>query len=207
MPNAVRYHRFSTKRQDKGSSLDRQQQLTAELCEHKGWAIIDTLEDKGQSAWKGDHLRVGKLGKFKERVDAGEFDAETYLVIENLDRLSRQEVKFARRWLEDITDKGIIVAVCSPEIILDSDALSGDNISSMIQYLMEAKRSTGESSRKSEFSQKNAKDNLAMARNGIVFSKRAPAWLRGTKGGKFEIIEERGAIVRQIFEWSATGLG
>ncbi|GFE72400.1 recombinase family protein [Novosphingobium sp. TCA1] len=207
MPYAVRYHRFSTKRQDKGVSLDRQNELTAALCEKNGWTIIDTLEDKGRSAWKGDHLRVGELGKFKVRVDAGEFEHGTFLVIENLDRLSRQDVKLARRWIEDITDHGIKVAVCSPEIVLDSEALSGSNIVSMVQYLLEAQRSTGESSRKSQMSQKNVAESLRKARNGIVYSARAPMWLRGTKGTKFEVIEERAALVRQIYEWSASGLG
>lgn len=207
MPSAIRYHRFSTPRQDKGLSLDRQNELTAKLCEKHGWTVIETLEDKGRSAWKGDHLRVGHLGKLKARIDAGEFETGTYLVIENLDRLSRQDVKFARRWIEDITDKGIIVAVCTPELLIDSESLSGTNIVAMLQYLLEAKRSTGESARKSEMSQKNVEASLKKARKGVVYSERAPKWLRGTKGSTFEVIEERAAIVRQIYEWSASGLG
>lgn len=207
MPNAVRYHRFSTKRQDKGSSLDRQNELTQRLCDSNTWNVVETLEDKGQSAWKGDHLRVGELGKFKDRVDAGEYEAGTRLVIENLDRLSRQEVKFARRWIEDITDKGIVVAVCTPEILIDSDSLSGSNLVSMIQYLLEAQRSTGESARKSEMSKKTVADGLKLARQGIAYSPKAPEWLRGSKGTAFEIIEERAAVVRQIYEWSVSGLG
>ncbi|PNU04588.1 hypothetical protein A8V01_19460 [Novosphingobium guangzhouense] len=129
------------------------------------------------------------------------------MVIENLDRLSRQEVKFARRWIEDITDKGIVVAVCTPEIEIDSDSLSGSNLVSMIQYLLEAQRSTGESARKSEMSKKTVANGLKLARKGIVYSPKAPEWLRGIKGDKFEVIEERAAIVRQIYEWSASGLG
>lgn len=207
MVSAVRYHRFSSKRQDKGTSIERQAEATLALCKKNEWDIIETLEDLGRSAWKGDHLRVGKLGEFKRRVDLGEFEPGTRLVIENLDRLSRQDVKFARRWIEDITDQGIVVAVCSPEISLDTEALSGDNIVSMLQYLLEAKRSTGESSRKSEMLLKAQEAARAKARKGVVFSARAPAWLRGVKDGKFEVIEERAAVVNLIYEWSASGMG
>lgn len=188
-------------------SIERQAERTSKLCEAKKWTIIETLADKGRSAWKGDHLRVGELGKFKQRVDMGEIEAGTYLVIENLDRLSRQDVKFARRWIEDITDRGIIVAVCSPEIILDSEALSGDNIVSVLQYLLEAKRSTGESSRKSEMMLATVERFKTKARSGTVYSKRAPEWLAGEKDGQFVIIEERAAVVNQIYEWSASGMG
>ena len=65
-------------------SIERQAERTSKLCEAKKWTIIETLADKGRSAWKGDHLRVGELGKFKQRVDMGEIEAGTYLVIENL---------------------------------------------------------------------------------------------------------------------------
>lgn len=207
MVNAFCYHRFSSARQDRGTSLERQAERTAELCRKNGWEIVEVLEDKGRSAWKGDHLRVGNLGKFKQRVDAGDIEPGTRLVIENLDRLSRQEVKFARRWIEDITDRGIVVAVCTPEMLLDADALAGDNIVSILQYLLEAKRSTGESSRKSDMLLKAAERAREKAREGTVFSARAPAWLRGEKGGAFEVIEERAAVVRQIYEWSASGIG
>lgn len=207
MPNAYCYHRFSSSRQDKGMSLERQAERTVALCEAKGWTIVDKLEDKGRSAWKGDHLRVGKLGQFKARVDSGEIEPGTYLVIENLDRLSRQDVKFARRWIEDITDRGIIVAVCTPEIIIDADALSGSNIVSMIQYLLEAKRSTGESARKSEMQTAAVGRFMDKARKGVVYTARCPAWLRGVKDNKFELIEERVAVVNQIYEWSASGMG
>lgn len=207
MPNAYCYHRFSNPRQEKGMSLERQAELTAKRCEALNLTIVETLEDKGQSAWKGDHLRVGRLGQFRTRVDAGLIEPGSYLVVENLDRLSRQDVKFARRWLEDVTDRGIIIAVCTPEIILDSEALSGSNIVSMIQYLMEANRSTAESRRKSEMMGKTVERFMREARSGVAYTARSPGWLKTERGKPPEVIEERAAIVRQIYEWSADGLG
>lgn len=214
MALAYRYIRFSSKAQERGTSIERQETATQALCDKKGWDIAETLYDLGRSAWKGDHLRVGNLGKFKARVDAGAIPTGSVLVIENMDRLSRQDVKLARRWVEDITDQGILVAVCSPEIILDDDALSGSNIAAMVQYLLEAGRSNKESDRKSELIQAMWTDHLESARAGKVFSARCPGWLRvvGSKtkafdDRRFEVIDEHAKVVRQIYEWSAEGFG
>lgn len=205
---AIRYHRFSSKRQDKGSSIERQDERTRELCERKGWAIADTIEDKGQSAWRGDHLSVGNLGRLRKEIDAGLIEPGTVLVVENLDRLSRQDYRTARRWIEDITDRGITVAVHTPELMLDREAMSGANIGPIIQHLLEANRATSESKRKSDFQQKNIARMLDQAREGIVNSPRAPQWLIGRTGDQeFGINENRAAIVRLIYEWSASGMG
>lgn len=208
MPKAYRYHRFSTPEQDTGTSLERQRKATKTLCEKHGWQLINPpLEDKGISAWKGDHLRVGELGRFTDRVAAGEIEPGSILVIENLDRLSREKLKNARRWIEDINEAGITVAVCSPELMLDEEAMSGSNMGTMILYLMEASRSGGESSRKSNMLLAAQEKRMEKARKGIIYTNRMPAWLTGTKDGQFQVIEERAQVIRDIYSWCADGYG
>jgi DNA invertase Pin-like site-specific DNA recombinase len=211
MAVAYRYHRFSSKSQDKGSSLERQQQATASLCHEMGWEIAETLEDLGRSAWKGDHLRAGSLGQFKARVDAGEIPVGSVLVVENVDRLSRENVKKARRWIEEVTEAGVRVAVCSPSPkVFDEASLSGDNNIDLLTYLLEAKRAREESDRKSVLLQGMWTRHLAGARDGRIFTARCPGWLRvvGTGSNRqFEPIPEHVGVVRQIYEWSADGFG
>jgi DNA invertase Pin-like site-specific DNA recombinase len=207
MTNAIRYHRYSTKKQDKGSSLERQNEATGQLCEASGWTIVETLEDKGQSAWKGDHLSAGNLGTLRKRIDAGMIPAGTRLVVENLDRLSRQDYRTARRWIEDVTDHGIVVEVCRPRLTLDSAAMSGANIAAMLQHLLEANRATEESARKSGFQKINLQRMNDMMRDGICPTPRVPAWLHGVVGEPLTVLEDRAALVRLIYEWSASGLG
>lgn len=208
MPKAYRYHRFSTAEQDEGTSLDRQRKATKRLCEKHGWDIQDPpLEDKGLSAWKGDHLRVGELGRFADRVAGGEIEPGSILVIENLDRLSREKLKKARRWIEDINEAGITVAVCAPELLLDEEAMSGSNMGTTVLYLMEAGRGRGESDRKSELLLGAQERRMEKARQQIIYTNRMPAWLTGTRDGKFEVIEERAQVIRDIYSWCAEGLG
>ena len=210
MAKAYRYHRYSSVKQDEGTSLKRQREATSELCsKHPEWEVVDPpLEDKGESAWHGDHLRVGHLGRFRQRAELREIEPGSVLVIENLDRLSRQDVRTAKRWVEDVTDLGITVAVCNPEMLLDAEAMSGNNIGSMVMYLLEAGRSNKESGRKSDIQTRKIEEFIDKARNGVVYSRRGPMWLRGEKNDKgFEIIEDRAEVVRQIYRWSADGVG
>lgn len=218
MIKAYRYHRFSSAAQEAGTSLERQEAATSTLCEKNGWTITETLQDLGRSAWKGDHLRVGELGKFRDRVDAGEIERGSVLVIENLDRLSRQDVKKARRWVEEVTEAGVLIAVSSPEIVLDEDSLTGVNIGAMVMYCLEAGRSNKESGRKSELLTASWVSARQGAKQGLVITRRCPGWLSvvGTKeklgrtlinNQRFEVIEERAEVVRQIYRWSAEGLG
>lgn len=204
---AIRYHRFSSRAQDKGSSLVRQNERTQALCERKGWTIIETVEDKGASAWKGDHLASGKLGELRRRIDAGLIAAGTVLVVENLDRLSRQDYRTARRWIEDVTDRDIAVQVYSPELWLDREAMSGSNIGAIVQHLLEANRASAESTRKSEFQVRNIARMLDMVRAGVCPSPRVPAWFEAKVGEPLTVNEPRAALVRLIYEWSASGLG
>ena len=207
MIQAIRYHRFSTKRQDRGSSIERQSEATQALCDAKGWTVIETLADLGQSAGKGDHLSVGNLGKLRKRIDAGLIASGTRLVVENLDRLSRQDYRTARRWIEDVTDRGIVVSVCNPALTLDAEAMSGSNIAAMFQHLLEANRATDESKRKSVFQKKNIERMNDLMRQGICPTPRVPSWLIGVKGQPLKINAERAALVNLIYEWSASGLG
>lgn len=205
---AFLYARFSSARQDKDATIERQLGATRRMCEENGWEVVEPpLIDKGRSAWKGDHLRVGELGRFKQQIDDGQVPSGSVLVIENFDRLSRQDVKKARRWIEEVTDAGIKVAVANLNKVFDDTSLSGENIIDLLQYLLEAQRSTKESERKSVFQKDAIARFMDKARKGVVYNSHGPAWLAGTKDGKFEVIEDRAEIVRQIYQWAADGLG
>ncbi|MDP9103421.1 MAG: recombinase family protein, partial [Pseudomonadota bacterium] len=72
MTIAFIYIRFSSPKQEKGASRDRQREIGERLCFDNDWEIAEVIEDLGISAWKGDHLKVGHLGRFAERVRIGE---------------------------------------------------------------------------------------------------------------------------------------
>src|ERR1041385_5155470 len=102
-PVAFSYVRFSTPEQLKGDSLRRQTEAAAEWCKRSG-ATLDTsttYRDLGASAFKGAHRSdKAALGAFLKLAEAGRIPKGSFLIIENLDRLSREEERTALRlWM------------------------------------------------------------------------------------------------------------
>lgn len=93
---AYSYRRFSSRRQADGSSLERQSELAREVCAEQGWTLVDLPPDAGVSAFKvnGDerlaaNMHRGNLGAFLAKCKAGEVKPGSVLIVERLDRFSR----------------------------------------------------------------------------------------------------------------------
>jgi DNA invertase Pin-like site-specific DNA recombinase len=90
---AYSYERVSQPQQAKGQGLVRQSDAAAAWAAQQG-LTLDTrlaLSDAGRSASKGDHLTKGALGRFLQLAQAGELGSSPILLVEAIDRLSRQE--------------------------------------------------------------------------------------------------------------------
>src|SRR5690242_19399033 len=120
METAYSYIRWSDVRQSDGDSHKRQVTL------REGWLAahptvqLDTslkLVDKGVGAFRGLH-RSDKncLGQFVKQVEAGRVKSGSFLLVENLDRLSREEVHDALELLLKLVRLGVVVVQLSPEI-------------------------------------------------------------------------------------------
>src|SRR4051794_34503177 len=110
-PIAFSYVRFSTPEQIKGDSLRRQTAGAEEYCARHG-LTLDTslsLRDLGVSAFKGTHRTSDKhaLTQFLKLAQQGRIPAGSFLIVENLDRLSREEERTALRLWMDILDQKI----------------------------------------------------------------------------------------------------
>src|SRR5271155_2053498 len=91
-PMAHSYIRFSTLEQRKGGSEKRQVDKSKKICEQQGWQLDDklTLMDLGVSAYRGRHARTGALKGFIDAIKLGEVKTGRYLIIEKINRLTRQ---------------------------------------------------------------------------------------------------------------------
>ncbi len=93
---AYSYRRFSSKQQEGGSSLARQLEMAQDVCTANGWQLVDLKPDEGVSAFKVNgngllaaNMHRGNLGAFLERVQRGDIKKGSVLIIEKLDRFSR----------------------------------------------------------------------------------------------------------------------
>ena len=99
MSKAYSYIRFSSEKQRRGDSLRRQLEDSEAYAAANGLKIDDTLKfrDEGLSAYDGTNLEKGALGRFIEAVKIGRIERGSHLLVESLDRLSRQKVDVALR--------------------------------------------------------------------------------------------------------------
>ncbi len=114
MPIAYSYKRFSSEAQSQGDSLRRQKELADRYVEENAelGLTLDTalnLTDLGVSAFTGDNMASGALGKFSAAVVLGHIPKGSYLLLEAWDRFSRQPSNIALEDLLTIVNRGIIV--------------------------------------------------------------------------------------------------
>jgi len=204
------YIRFSSPKQERGDSRERQLHDCLAYCERNGWELAGPpMEDLGLSAWKGHHLSTGELGRFADRVRAGEIAEGDILVCEGLDRLSRLNPRMTQRWLEEMTDLGLRIATVKGNRIYDRASLESSMID-IIEILMHARLNHEHSANISDKLQKSWVRRFEAAKAGKVISAHLPGWLRTEGEGdarRIVQIPERVALVREIYQMAADGIG
>jgi DNA invertase Pin-like site-specific DNA recombinase len=212
---AYSYVRFSNPQQAGGDSVARQAELRdAWLARHEN-VILDTsvtLHDLGKSAFTGLHRENPDrhaLALFLKLVETGRVARGSYLLLENLDRLSREDEVPACHLLTGILMAGIRVVQLSPYEMALTDKSNGWEL---MRAVMELSRGHGESALKSErigkaWARKKAAARECKDRDKVpVLTRMLPAWLE-ERGGRLVLIPARAAAVKRIFELSAAGYG
>src|SRR5437660_8225264 len=91
-PLVISYLRFSTPEQAKGDTIRRQLAASEEWAAKRDLTIDRHLKDPGLSGYSGANVSAtGDLGRLLELVRAKQIPAGSILLVENLDRLSRQD--------------------------------------------------------------------------------------------------------------------
>jgi DNA invertase Pin-like site-specific DNA recombinase len=204
---AYSYGRYSSGQQAKGRSEDRQDQGALAWCKRHGFEL-DTgtvYFDKGTSAFRGKHRAAGSpLRAFLDDVEAGRIARGSTLILENLDRLSRENPWDAVPLLCQIVNAGVDVATLSPSEF--TYARNGD-LTGLILAVVEFGRGHSESKSKSDRLADVWAERKRRAReeNGII-TRRLPAWVREHQG-ELVPVPERVVIVKRIFALAVAGRG
>jgi DNA invertase Pin-like site-specific DNA recombinase len=205
-PKAYSYIRFSTPEQAKGDSLRRQTEDAQRYAEANELELDTelTFQDLGVSAHRGANVETGRLGEFLAAVKDGPIAPGSFLLVESLDRISRNRPRAALRVLEDICDAGVTVVTTADGKRYDRETIDKDGMA-LMWALMVAIRANEESERKADrlgkkYAQKR-RDAAEGNNTDKPFTRMLPAWLRWNDTAKtHELIPERAAVVRSIFE-------
>jgi hypothetical protein len=90
MKTAFSYIRFSSPEQAKGDSFRRQSEKAEAWAKANGYTIAKSWADLGVSGYRGRNARTGNFGEFLRAAKNGELPKDSVLLVENLDRVSRQ---------------------------------------------------------------------------------------------------------------------
>ena len=207
MTKAYSYVRFSTPEQAMGDSLRRQTTKAREYAERNGLVLDETLtfQDLGVSAYTGRNASTGQLAAFLSAVQAGVVERGSYLLVEDLDRMSRQAPRKAANVLGDIVDEGITVVTLINETAYTKELLDKDQFAFLL-VVLQFIRGHDESAKKA-YRLRQAWGEKRNQAAGTVMTARAPAWLELTPERTWVVREERAKVVRRIFDMAAEGHG
>jgi DNA invertase Pin-like site-specific DNA recombinase len=205
---AYSYIRMSTPEQLKGDSLRRQLARTRDYAEKHDLELIESFDDLGISAFRGNNADFGELARFKDLVDSGDIERGSYLIVESMDRLSRDKVTKAFARLSDIINKGIILVTLDDGQTYSEDTIENQSIQLYI-VLGSMARAHEESRRKADLLSHTwigKRERLRSA--GTILTSKVPAWLRADRI-KNEIVQipERVEIIREVFDMTCGGYG
>lgn len=213
LTKAYSYVRFSTPSQAAGASLQRQTEKAAKYALEHGLTLDTELKmtDLGVSAYRGKNAHTGALGGFLKAVDAGYVQRGSYLLIENMDRLSRADIVTAQGLFLQLVGSGINLVT-----LTNGEAYSAERFQrepeAIFLVVLELIRANKESVRKGQLvGDAKARKKQRLAENGLEgkpYTRQTPAWLTWSdKEGRYELIHERADIVREMFERMDKGDG
>jgi DNA invertase Pin-like site-specific DNA recombinase len=206
MPTAYTYIRFSSEKQKFGHSETRQLERANKYA-HTNGLILDTstYKDLGVSAFRSKNYIEGSLGAFIEAVDAGIITKGSYLLVESLDRLSRDTVDVALELFLGIIRRGIIIVTLMEPPEVFSQAHIRDNPTKLLVALVTMWRANEESATKSDRAYRKFHARVA---EGKLPTTRLPSWMAFEDNGKRAVLVlERAAVIKRIFTMAIKGEG
>jgi DNA invertase Pin-like site-specific DNA recombinase len=176
---AFAYIRFSTVDQKKGDSARRQIAAAEDWCANQDPPLVldESLHDEGLSAYHGQHRKRGALGRFIDRVKAGDIQPGSVLIVEAFDRLDRRSPRLAQEQFLAIINAGIDIVT-----LIDSQRFSGASIDANIGQLYMTIGMMIGAHATSANTAKRMKESVAQ-RRGTARTV-VPSWIIKTVGGK-----------------------
>ncbi len=219
VPRIYSYTRFSSGKQRDGDSIRRQVEAVEHWAkkEASGLQLDTSLRDEGVPGYKGRNAKVGALARFLKAIDEGMVAPGSVLVVENLDRLSRNEPLEGLELIRTIIRAGVEIVT-----LQDSRRYTRENLSRDVIFLINAllilARAYEESDTKSKRLAASWENKRRLVTQGKIVSSWVHPWLRvvGAKkaGNRMDFstakivpIEERARVIRKIFKWAVGGWG
>ena len=211
-PRAFSYIRWSSVAQSAGDSLRRQQASAIQYCAEHALDLVDASAfiDAGVSGYSVKSKDREALSRFIDQIGSNLIPVGSYLLIENMDRLSRESITQSLPLFLNIVNSGInLVTLSDGKVYSNSD--SDITLLDIMVVGFELERANSESVRKSEMGLKtweHKRAEISTNPSSRKLTKIAPAWFRlSVDRTEFVPIPERVKIVREMFDSCIAGIG
>lgn len=201
------YLRWSTDKQTEGDSLKRQLSAIQAYCDRNRLKLdkANIYKDEGVSGFSGSHRSDDRyqLAAFVEMVERGDVKPGSYLIVENMDRLTREDPINGALFFFKLLAAGVVVITVSPEMKYTKD----NPMMAMMMGSTELLRGNAESDRlRVKITSVWAGKKAAARASGTPTGRNCPNWLE-LVGGAYKVMPERAKIVQRIFRECIGGLG
>jgi DNA invertase Pin-like site-specific DNA recombinase len=202
---AVSYSRYSSPQQDKGDSMERQEELFRAFCRRHDLAPLGEIyADKGRSGYKDEHRKKGRLGELIAAAKDGRFEPGTVIVVEAWDRLGRLRPDRQTELVAELLRTGVSIGVCRLDDVFSEGDFATHKWTTLAVFIQLAFQ---ESLQKSDRVADSWRRRRERAReDGRLLTSRLPAWVEQSKEG-LRLIPDRTEVVRRIFALAAEGYG
>lgn len=129
------YVRWSSEKQSAGTSSERQTSRAMRFAEENELEYVE-IKDAGVSAFKGKNTTQGKLGLFISEVDKGVIPRDSWLYVENLDRLTREDVLTANELFLRLLRMGLTIVTGMDNRVFTRESVNNNPMDLMASILM-----------------------------------------------------------------------
>lgn len=209
-PKAYSYIRFSTDKQMLGDSLRRQLSMARQWAIERGLELDEqTYRDLGVSGYDRSN-ETAALGAFLLAAESGMVAPGSYLLVENLDRLSRAGVIPTIDIIQKMVNADISVVLLSDNgRVIDKESINDTtSIMMAVIYAARAHDESRQKSRRIRAARKERRQSLYDNPGTTIMTSVCPSWLvvNADKSG-FDIVPDKVKSVRKVFELTVQGMG
>lgn len=203
----IAYIRWSTLEQGNAdrSSEERQLANTIAYSKRANLVIDEVLTDKGRSAFNGQNLTKGELGKLASRIESGEV---RHLIVEELDRLSRRPPGDMMTWIIPLLRAGLALHIANTGQVITEDTVNRD-FGGFVTMMSSAFVAYEFSRKQQDRGNAAWEKRRSAAKEGQATSRhRARKWLKWNPVTKvYEPLPERVALIKEMFALRIDGMG
>ncbi|MDP1980569.1 recombinase family protein [Undibacterium sp.] len=194
------YCRFSSVGQSK-YSIDRQEDYIKHYAGQNNFHLEDIFSDKGISAKAGANRLEGTAWADLMGVAR----AGDHILLENLDRFSREDVRSAQRAINDVLDVGIAIHVIKSGLVLHKDSESIDI--DIIRSVFENSAAHKENVKRSQRAKAAHKNRLEKLQEGQFVQVHTPYWIEKSSSEGTYKLNEGASVVERMFAMCNEGKG